>query len=328
MPPDIIVVGAGIMGSTLTTIARERGYRVQLIDMGREADPLAGSPLALGHIALTHHPRGNPDRDHYVRSRAWYSSHDMLTSTQATIVAAPPRREGAKPKPPRQSPYHAVVDALSLLRRPDLVATVIGAGYRDTFLGTGQPHVGVNVALVDPALRPSANTVIQFAPAARAVIIAAGAGTGPLGGPQFLQYFAATATYRPERGTPEGERADCHVYTFGGRPLVTLVLTRSPGLWRISTVDRLSTNPDHALARLAGYLTRLPDTLNPEHTGAKWTLAAGRIVAPANTTRRFTRSDDRRIAWITGLGPHGVALAPSLALTALDKLGLTDKDTD
>jgi hypothetical protein len=124
---DITVIGAGIAGSALTRIARDRGHRVKLVSQG---PPASAAALAAARLTWT------DEKERAAWSLGWYDEHGWLVSGNARVI-------GQNLKERAETGWW-LIDPLGPLVEPDEVrpASLEELLSPNTVLATGAPTSG------------------------------------------------------------------------------------------------------------------------------------------------------------------------------------------
>ena len=277
----IVVVGAGIAGTCVATVAREAGLRAIVIDTPPPKGFVSGSRAAIGimRVAWMKTPR---QKARCRRSIQWYKDHGLLLGTTAEVSTY------TKAQPRTVADYFQV-DVANALITPDYTELVTRANEYGVFTDTGLMY-----------------------PASLAVVICAGPQSPMFGGPQFdHNTIGATFIGPPEPGS--GLRV--HRYT----PYKCLAISREAHCTRLgsSTVHVPYSNEPHIKGQHpVDSLQQLMRRCGPEF--ADPTRRATPLIGMRAHDKNLT--DDYNPVWLNdrlvrfaGLGKLGYSLAPAVA---------------
>ena len=279
--PHIIVVGAGIAGTCIATVAREAGLSALIIDSPPPPGFVSGSRAAIGIMRVAW-MKSVPQKNRCRRSIEWYKAHNLLLNSTARVSLY------SKPEPREVADYWQV-DVSNALSTPDRVDTVVKASQEGVITAAGVIY-----------------------PARLGVVIAAGPQSPLLGGPQF-DHVTIGATFI---GPPEaGSGLRVHRYS----PYHCLAISREAHCTRLgsSTVHvPYSPNPHikvhNPVDTLQGLMKRCGGEF-ADPTRRATPLIGMRAHDAALTEGYEPLWLEERLVRFAGLGKLGYSLAPAVA---------------
>jgi hypothetical protein len=285
--PDLVVVGAGIAGSCVATVAREAGLRVVVVDAPPPHGFVSGSRAAMGlmrNIRLLS-PKQSARSD---KSVQWYKDHDLLLTDSAFYTSY------KYPQPKWVDRYY-LADVSNSLVIPDHVDAVVRAS-------------GAGVVAVT-------NTIY---PARLGVVICAGPQAPLLGGPAF-DHTTIGATFI---GPPEnGVSLRVHRYTQYN----CISLTREPHCTRLGSSSVTVPKSDAPHIKVRHPVDALQTLM--KKVGQEFADPARRatplIGMRAHDKDLLADYEpiwlDDRLVRFAGLGKLGYSLAPAVAMEIVSR---------